>query len=154
MPTIDDFYTVSGTSEDLFTEPQMVAIGEVLPQITQAQLLPTAYFLIDIFVSQQKSVTLRAHAKRLLLQLAEAGVAEYQCELGERLLNGLTSPPKGQDAAQAAQAWLQKAYAQGYGRAAYALGYFYEENRKGFVKDEQKAVFYRQEAIRLGYDAS
>ena len=154
MPKLNEFYEVSTTSETLFNEQQKTTIQQTIAQVTDAQLLATAYFLINLFATHDGSRLMRTHANRLLLELAEKGSAENQCELGEHLLNRVIAPPQGEDAADLAHAWLQKAYDQGYGRAAYALSYFYEENRKGFPKDEEKAAFYAQEARRLGYSAN
>ena len=154
MPTLNEFYEVSATSETLFDEQQIATIQQTITQVNDAQLLATAYFLINLYTTHGGSRVLRTHANRLLYELAEKGSAEHQCLLGEHLLNRVIAPPQGKDAAELAHIWLQKAYNQGFGRAAYALGYFYEENRKGFPKDEEKSAFYREEAKRLGYSVN
>lgn len=146
-----EFYEISGTDSSMFSKDENKTIAHMIEQISHDQLLASSYFLINLFSTHNSSSKLRRIANRLLRELADAGIDEYQCALGEFLINGEISPPRGQNAADVGYSWLMKAYAQGYARAAYALSYFHEENRKNHPKDLEKAAFYKQEAARLGF---
>lgn len=151
MPAIVDYYDLTDTSSSNYTDKQIKIIEDFMAKITDPQLVSAAHFLLHLmaFQSEDKSTALVRHFNRFLRELAESGIAEFQCELGVSIIDGDIAVSKGENRAGTGLGWLKKSYTQRYPDAAYALSYFYSENRKGFKKDIEKSDFYMKEYERL-----
>ncbi|MFN8641084.1 MAG: sel1 repeat family protein [Candidatus Binatia bacterium] len=86
-------------------------------------------------------------ARSLLIPLAEAGLAEAQCLLGNLFQLGLGVVA---DASQAA-VWYERAAAQGSALASNNLWCLYRTALRSLDPDEQKARHWYEEARRLGF---
>lgn len=148
MITIEDFYQVSKTEESMYDDRALRSIKAGLPKLERPEQLPAfAEFVIRFNANNRQ---LRQAADKLLLQLADGGSAEHQCNLGILILYREYTLAKSDYPAKDAASWLLKSYRQGYADAAAALYTLYSENRKGSPRDLEKCEFYAKEAKRLG----